>query len=229
MPQEPGEAVNAFDAIQDDKAFMETEVKDEPGEETPGSGTTPEEKEPGEEPKEEPAKEEEKKEEPEEPRVPLSRFREVTKQVKELREQLGSREPKSPATDEDKQQEAVDRLLESKLEGILAKRESQQAQREANDAAELVELMDIYGNFDVDKVLDIKEEFQSTGTSLSNEGALKVLFERQKAGAAPSSEKPKVPQPQSSAPATPPKTADVAGKSLDQVVAEAKRDFGLKD
>lgn len=173
----------------------------------------------------------------EEPKVPLSRFRHVHQQLRELRAQIADRKqtPKSDMTEDEQKDLDAKEYLRKQLETILAEKEQSTARKDEQDAEELVELADIYGDFDVDKVLDIKAEFKKVGTSLSNEGALKIYFDREKnPGKRTSAEpekktsKPKVPQPKSGAPAKDePTKPDVIGKPLSDVVAQAKKDFGL--
>jgi hypothetical protein len=257
MPEPTSDALDQFDGLENDSAFMDREVKDDTGatddqdnssesdtqsDETKESGKSKDEG--TSEDQKDDKKSDDKKDESEdttvtdeEPKVPLHRFKQVVKENRQLRNQ-GKSEPTKPSrelTEEEQKDQEVDGLIEKKVAKALERREQRQQDQDTQDAEELVELMDVYGDFNVDKVLDIKDEFKKVGTTLSNEGALKIFFDRQKnptsrtAEPKPSDKKPKVPQPKTSAPASDQtKTPQVTGRPLRDVVEEAKKEYGLK-
>lgn len=205
----------------------ETTKPETPSEETKPSETESKEtKEASEE-----SKETADEEEVEEPKVPFYRLREKTQEVRELRAKIAERERQSSLTDDERYQLDEDKKLEQKLDAYLARKEAEKSAKDESDADELIELMELYGKYDVDKVLDIKSQYKVS----NNEAAVKLYFKLFGTGSKPKGEpkqlqpKEKVPQPKGSAPVqSSVKPVDVSSKSLSQLVEEAKKEFDLK-
>lgn len=167
----------------------------------------------------------------EEPRVPLSRFREVMRERSELKAKIAEKERQSTLTDDERFQLDEDKRLEQKFDAFLARKEAEKSAKDESDADELIELMELYGHYDIDKVLDIKSQYKVK----DNEAAVKLYFKLFGTGSKPKGEpkqtqpKEKIPQPKGSAPIqSSVKPVDVSGKSLSQLVEEAKKEFDLK-
>lgn len=244
MPVPMSEAVNAWNSDPDAKdlgeAFPKQVADDSLGEETPSSETHSEEPETSDEAEvaesseakaEEEAKELEKVEE--EPKVPLSRFQKVYEERNALKARVAVAEsrPATSLTDDEKWQLDEDKKLEQKLDAYLSRKEQVQRTQDDAQAEELVELQEVYGAYDVDKVLSIKDEYHIK----DNTAAVKLYFKMYGTGAKPKSdaptvktEKPKVPQPKSSGSASGKAVPNIAEKSLNQLVEEGLQEHGIK-
>lgn len=165
--------------------------------------------------------------------VPRYRFEKVYQERNELRSRIAALERRSPdsLSDDDKFQLDEDKKLESKLDSLLVKREQSKRQQQESDTADLVDLMDVYGNFDVDKVLTVKDEYHIS----DNLAAVKLYFKIYGTGKTPKGDspapkggKPKVPKPKGSAPAgTSDKKVDIKSQSLTQLVEEGLKEHGV--
>lgn len=240
-----------FANMVDENSFTDIEHEDgsnSPEEDkTSGEGTQPtEEKQPAEDVKTEDANKEEPEkpsedETPgkEEPMVPFHRFKESRDSVRQIKEELealrANRNAVAPSsTGEANEDVDAEKYLEKKLEQAIEQREARLHRESEKQATELTELMEVYGSFDVDKVLGIKAEFKKADAILSNEAALKIYFERGQSKATTKKEsstlptKPSIPQPQRSASqeTAPPSAVDLS-KPLSKIVEEAKKEYGL--
>lgn len=249
---EPSNELAGFASMEDEQSFIDIDHEDganSPEEEkTSGEGTQPaEQKQPIEDPKQEgadkedqekPLTEEDTPATKEEPMIPYHRFKESREELRQLKEEVATLRGRSPVapsrTEEVPEDLDAEKYLERKLEQVIERREELLSKKDEREATELTELMGIYGGFDVDKVLDIKDEFKKADAILSNEAALKIYFERgqsktsnKKEISTPAS-KPAIPQPQQNASRdVAPTTKPDLSKPLSKIIEEAKKEYGL--
>lgn len=205
--------------------FLDAPDKDDPeveapeGEETPESGAQPDKKEPDDDidPDESPEKE---------PMIPAHRFKEILKEKRELEAKitLSSTKPSYTGSEEEDKDLKAKTYLKGLLNEVLEEKNQQSTRAQEALTQELVDLQEIYGAFDVDKVLDLKDKYH-----MQTEGALALYFEQLKSKPAPAPKAAPVKETKAKADApSVPEPQALAKQSLEQVIRDAKKDYGLK-
>lgn len=205
-------------------------MSDEILESTVGSGDPPEipEEETLEEKPEVPA--EEPQEPPKERTVPLSALKEARAELKTMREELKElRVAKPEPVAEDEATRQAEAWFQRNYEKVRTQEEARKEEEEAKALSEFDEeaesLKEIYDDFDTDKVVEFANQYKLD--DLESAYKLWKVAGSPKGTPAP---KPKLPSGAKTSDALQggEKKADVAGKSLWQIVQEAKKDFSLK-